>query len=140
MSFFIFFRTLLRSILNSQADPPTLKNLDFASAGARFLKNQHFRSKHGFESALWLSWAPFAGSWGFFGASGEASCWRLLGDFLGGSAKLEAVVLGALKGIWDHLWGILGALSSKKSSRAANQLPKIPPRRPQEAQWPPRAL
>ena len=39
---FILFRSLLGSIMSSQADLPTLKNLDFASAGARFLKNQSF--------------------------------------------------------------------------------------------------
>ena len=32
--------SLLVSILSSQADPPTLKNLDFMMAGARFSKNQ----------------------------------------------------------------------------------------------------
>ena len=75
MSFFIFFRSLLGSILSSQADLPTLKNLDFASAGARFLKNQHFRSKDGFESVLGLSRAPFGSSWGVLG--------RLLGALWG---------------------------------------------------------
>ena len=69
MSFFIFFRSLLVSILSSQADPPTLKNLDFASAGARFLKNHHFRSEDGFGSVLGLSWAPFGSSWGSLGGS-----------------------------------------------------------------------
>ena len=69
MSFFIFSRSLLRSILSSQADPPTFKNLDFAPAGARFLKNHNFRSKNGFESVLGLSWAPFGGSWGSLGGS-----------------------------------------------------------------------
>ena len=43
--FYIFFRCLLGSILSSQADPPILKNLDFAMPGARFLKNQGLGSK-----------------------------------------------------------------------------------------------
>ena len=69
MSYVIFCRSLLGSILSSQADPPTLKNLDFASAGARFLKNQHFRPKDGFEHVLGLSWAFFGVSWRFLGGS-----------------------------------------------------------------------
>ena len=53
--------SLLLSILSSQADPPTLKNLDFASAGARFLKNQGLGSKDALDGVLGLSWAPFGG-------------------------------------------------------------------------------
>ena len=56
------------SILSSQTDLPTLKNVDFMEAGARFFKNQHFRSKHGFETVLGFSWVPFGSSWGLFGA------------------------------------------------------------------------
>ena len=39
-SLFFFSSSLLVSILNSKADPPTLKNLGFMRAGARFSKNQ----------------------------------------------------------------------------------------------------
>ena len=37
---FVFSLGLRGSILSSQDDPPTLENLDFVSAGARFMKNQ----------------------------------------------------------------------------------------------------
>ena len=57
------------SILSSQADPPTLKNLDFASAGARFSKNQGIRYKDAFDGVLGLSWARFGCSWGLLGGS-----------------------------------------------------------------------
>ena len=67
ISFFISFRSLLGSILSSQTDLPTLKNVDFMKAGARFLKNHHFRSKDGFESVLGLSRPPFGSSWGVLG-------------------------------------------------------------------------
>ena len=49
------------SMLSSQADPPTLKNLDFASAGARFLKNQGLGIKDALDGVLGLSWASFGG-------------------------------------------------------------------------------
>ena len=59
-------------ILSSQADPPTLKNIDFASAGARFLKNQGLGIKDALDGVLGLSWASFGGllgpSWGSLGA------------------------------------------------------------------------
>ena len=67
MSFLISSRSLLGSILSSQTDPPTLKNVDFMMAGARFLKNHHFRSKDGFENVLGLSRPPFGSSWGVLG-------------------------------------------------------------------------
>ena len=61
------------SILSSQADPPTLKNVDFASAGARFSKNQGLGINDGIENVLGVSWAPFGGllggSWGLFWSS-----------------------------------------------------------------------
>ena len=69
MSFLIFFRNLFGSILSSQADPPTFKNVDFMKAGARFLENQRFRSKYGLGSVLGLPWAPLGGSWGSLGGS-----------------------------------------------------------------------
>ena len=68
-SFFISFRSLLGSILSSQADLPTLKNLDFASAGARFLKNEGLRYKDGCDDVLGLSWARFWCSRGLLGSS-----------------------------------------------------------------------
>ena len=57
------------SILSSQADPPTLKNLDFALAGARFSKNQGLESKDALDGVLGLSWAHFGCSWGLLGGS-----------------------------------------------------------------------
>ena len=65
--------SLFVTILSSQADPPTPKNLDFASAGARFLKNQGLGIKDALDGVLGLSWASFGGllgpSWGFFWCS-----------------------------------------------------------------------
>ena len=69
MSSFIFFRGLLGSILSSQADPPTLKNLDFPNEILTFMKKQRFRAKDGFESVWGLPWAPFGSSWGSLGGS-----------------------------------------------------------------------
>ena len=43
--FFCFSWSLMVSILRSQAAPPTLKNLDFASTGARLFKKQDLGSK-----------------------------------------------------------------------------------------------
>ena len=57
------------SILSSQADPPTLKNLDFMMAGARFSKNQGLWSKDALDGVLGLSWARFGCSWGLLGGS-----------------------------------------------------------------------
>ena len=59
--------SLLVSILNSQADPPTFKNLDFMMAGARFSKNQGLGSKAALDGVLELSWAHFGCSWGLIG-------------------------------------------------------------------------
>ena len=59
------------SILSSQADRPTLKNVGFMRAGARFSKNHGFGSKDALDGVLGLSWAPFwvllGSSWGPFG-------------------------------------------------------------------------
>ena len=71
------------SILSSQADPPTLKNLDFAWAGARFVKNQGLRRKDAFEDVLGLSWAPLEGLLAALGALLTAiddPSWRKLGS------------------------------------------------------------
>ena len=57
------------SILSSQADPPTLKNLGFMRAGARFSKNQGLGSKDALDGVLGLSWARFGCSWGLLGGS-----------------------------------------------------------------------
>ena len=68
------------SILSSQADPPTLKNLDFASAAARFLKNQGLGSKDALDGVLGLSWPRFGCFWGLLGGSFGAfagSRWHL---------------------------------------------------------------
>ena len=57
------------SILSSQADPPTLKNVGFMKAGARFSKNHGFGSKDALDGVLGLSWAHFGCSWGLLGGS-----------------------------------------------------------------------
>ena len=68
------------SILSSQADPPTLKNLDFATAGARFGRNQGSGSKDALDGVLGLSWPRFGCFWGLIGSSVGAfagSRWHL---------------------------------------------------------------
>ena len=45
MSYFLFFRGVLGSILSSQANPPTLKNLAFPEGILTCLKKQRFTSK-----------------------------------------------------------------------------------------------
>ena len=57
------------SIWSSQADPPTLKNLDFASAGARFLKNQGLGSEDALDGVSGLSWPRVGCFWGLLGGS-----------------------------------------------------------------------
>ena len=57
------------SILSSQADRPTLKNVGFMMAGARFSKNHGFGSKDALDGVLGLSWAHFGCSWGLLGGS-----------------------------------------------------------------------
>ena len=57
------------SILSSQADRPTLKNVGFMRAGARFSKNHGFGSKDALDGVLGLSWAHFGCSWGLLGGS-----------------------------------------------------------------------
>ena len=47
--------TLLVMILTSQAVPPILKNLDFAHAGAQFVKNQGFGSEDALSNFWWIS-------------------------------------------------------------------------------------
>ena len=68
MLFFLSW-SLMVSILSSQADPPTLKNLDFAAVGARFLKSQGLGSKDALWNVLGLSWPRFGCSWGLLGGS-----------------------------------------------------------------------
>ena len=65
------------SILSSQADRPTFKNVGFMKAGARFSKNQGFGSKNALDGVLGLSWAHFGCSW------------RLLGNSFGAFAGLR---------------------------------------------------
>ena len=57
------------SILSSQADPPTFKNIGFMRAGARFSKNHGFGSKDALDGVWGLSWAHFGCSWGLLGGS-----------------------------------------------------------------------
>ena len=55
------------SILSSQADPPTLKNVGFMRAGARFSKNRGFGFKDALDGVLGVSWAHFGCPWGLLG-------------------------------------------------------------------------
>ena len=57
------------SILSSQADAPTLKNPVFASAAARFSKNQGLGSKDALDGVLELSWVHLGCPWGLLGGS-----------------------------------------------------------------------
>ena len=57
------------SILSSQADPLTFKNVGFMRAGARFSKNHGFGSKDALDGVLGLSSAHFGCSWGLLGFS-----------------------------------------------------------------------
>ena len=69
MSFCISSRNLLGSILNSQADPHTLQNVDFPQIISAFLRNLCFRSKNGCAIVLGLSRTPFGSSLGALGSS-----------------------------------------------------------------------
>ena len=114
MSYVIFCRSLLGSILSSQADPPTLKNLDFASAGARFLKNQHVRSKDGLGCVLGLPWAPCGGPWGSIGGSlgprdRQKGASRFVWDLLWASFARFLLPKMALGAFWGRLWLVLSA-------------------------------
>ena len=97
--------------MSSQADPPTLKNLDFASAGARFSKNQGIRYKDAFDGVLGLSWARFGCSWGLLGGSFPA--------FWDSRRLLEFSKLLFLAPLSPHL-GSQGAIHRPK------ELPKRP--------------
>ena len=68
-SFFPLSSNLLVSVLNSQASPPTVKNLGFIKAGARYSKNQGLGSKDALDGVLELSWAHFGCSWCCLGCS-----------------------------------------------------------------------
>ena len=72
---------LLVSILSSQAGPPTLKNLGFMKAGARFSKHQGLGSKDALDGVLELCWVHVGCSWGLLGGS--------LGAFAGFRWHLE---------------------------------------------------
>ena len=71
-SLFSLSSSLFVSILSSQADPPTLKNVGFMRAAARFSKNHGFGSKDALDGVLGLSWAHFGCSWGLLGGSSGA--------------------------------------------------------------------
>ena len=51
------------TILSSQADPLTFKNVGFMNAGARFSTNHGFGFKDALDGVLGLSWAHFVCSW-----------------------------------------------------------------------------
>ena len=110
-SLFFFSSSLLVSILSSKADPPTLKNLGFMRAGARFSKNQGLGSKDALDGGLGLSWARFGCSWGLLGGS--------FGAFAGSRWHPEFSKLF----IWAPLSPHLGP-------RGASNSPKRLPRRP----------
>ena len=57
------------SILSSQADPLTFKNVGSMKAAARFSKNHGFGSKDALDGVLGLSWAHFGCFWGLLGGS-----------------------------------------------------------------------
>ena len=56
--------TLLVLILPPQADPSTLKNLDFAFGFSYFLINRRFLHKDALQRRSGLSWAHMLPSWG----------------------------------------------------------------------------
>ena len=58
-SLFSLSSSLLVSILNSQADPPTLQNLSSIRVGPRFSKKQGLGFKDALDGVLGLSWAHF---------------------------------------------------------------------------------
>ena len=64
MSFSILFRNLLVSMLSSQADPPTIKNLDFGAGFCYFDNNQCLPYREALASVRGLFGAHFWRSWG----------------------------------------------------------------------------
>ena len=125
-SLFFISRGLFGSILGLQDDPPTLENRAPASAAARFLKNQRFRSEDGLESALgltwarfgcfgWSSWERFGWSWALIGSSRwlpnccKSDSGALLGFFLSSSLPFLSLLnpLAASKWFFIFFWGII---------------------------------
>ena len=102
--------SLFVSILNSQADRPTFKNVGFMMAGARFSKNQGFGSKDALDGVWGLSWARFGCSWGLL--------WGYFGAFAGSRCHPEFLK----RFIWAPLSPHLGP-------RGASNSPKRLPRR-----------
>ena len=73
-------RHLLEKRIFFAEDRPTLKNVGFIRAAARFSKNHGFGSKDALDGVLGLSWAHFGCSWGLLGSSFGAFAgfrWRL---------------------------------------------------------------
>ena len=95
------------SILSSQADPLTFKNVGFMRAGARFSKNHGFGSKDPLDGALGLSWAHFGCSWGLL----AGSLLVLLRAF-GGTLHAQNLFLGSLPGQIDCFGSSLLSLLS----------------------------
>ena len=92
------------SIWSSQADPPTLKNVSFMNAGARFSKNHGFGSKDALDGVLGLSWAHFGCSWGLLGGSFGVCAgfrWHL---------ACSKLLFGLLS--WPKLWFFLVSASA----------------------------
>ena len=110
-SLFFFSSSLLVPILSSKADSPTLKNLGFMRAGARFSKNQGLWSNDALDGVLGLSWARFGCSWGLLGGS--------FGVFAGfrWHPEFSKLLFGA-------------PLSPHLGPRGASNSPKRLPRRP----------
>ena len=79
----LFFRSLSGWILNSQADPATLKHDCFTQGKSTFSRTRSFRSEDGFGSVLGLSRVPCGGSWGLMGGpSGACASSRRHLEFL----------------------------------------------------------
>ena len=96
---------LLGTILGSTTDLPSLKNLDFVSAGARFLKNRRLRSEDALGIVLGLYWASFGCSSGSLGGL-LGSSGVLLGVF-GGLLSSLGVVFGALRSLLGAMFTLL---------------------------------
>ena len=123
---FPFFGNLLLASLNTQADPPTLKNVDFASAGARFSKNQGFGSQDALDGGLGLSWSRFGCFWGLLGGS--------FGAFAGSRWHPEFSKLLFWAPLSPHL-GPRGASNSPKRLLRPPHGEADGPTKPQRPNW-----
>ena len=84
-SSYLFFVSWTLLVLNlpPQADPSTLKNLDFAAGFYYFLINRRFLYKDALQRLSGLSWAHFWPSWGALGGTfGGLVAFRWLPEIL----------------------------------------------------------